>query len=170
MKKECLLYNFTKFQLLLVATLQVTAICLKTTLLIFMLHCHLPFFNFSFFNFPFFVKLIARWPVWDGSSHFHNFILGSLYHSVFATGSWHTSTLFHSRSFSPACTQSTLHLSHSLTHTLSFTLSLSFFMPLVHPILFLTHHQPSICGDRKITGDEMPVTAHHLNWFGLGGK
>ena len=70
--------------------------------------------------------------LWDSSSHFLNFILGSLYHSVFATSSWHTSTLFHSRSFSPACTQSTLHLSHSLTHTLSFTLSLSFFMSLVH--------------------------------------
>ena len=82
--------------------------------------------SLSFLNSSSFVFL------WDGSSHFLNFILGSLYHSVFATGSWHTSTLFHSRSFSPACTQSTLHLSHSLTHTLSFTLSLSFFMSLVH--------------------------------------
>ena len=70
LKKGCLFYIFTKFQLLLVATLQVTVICLKTTLLSLMLHCHLPFFNFSFFNFPFFVKFIASWPVWVGRRSF----------------------------------------------------------------------------------------------------
>ena len=70
LKKGCLNYIFTKFQLLLVATLQVTAICLKATLLVLMLHCHLPFFNFSFFNFPFFREIHCQLTIvlqWDSN-------------------------------------------------------------------------------------------------------